>query len=111
MLLNKSLALYQLKYKSVIALGGFNVYTEVSLMPVFCDTCNLKIFFKESACYKNPENPSCIALTLTNRLGSLRQVSQTFIGNTITVTKMYFQKLQPIVIHFRDLSTSKMKTL
>ena len=37
-----------------------------SVMTVFCDTYDLKCLIKEPTCYKNPENPSCIDLILTN---------------------------------------------
>ena len=58
--LNKSLALYLLKYE-------LNVCVEDSSMSEFYDTYNLKSLIREAACYKHPENPSCIDLILTNR--------------------------------------------
>ena len=65
--LNKSLALHLLKYEHFLVLGDFNICVEDSSMPEFCDTYNLKSLIREPTCYKNPENPSCIDLILTNR--------------------------------------------
>ena len=65
--LNKSLALHLLKYEHFLVLRDFNVCVEYSSMSVICDTYNLKSLIREPTCYKNPENPSCIDLILTNR--------------------------------------------
>ena len=74
----------------------------------FCDTYNLKSLIREPVCYKNPENPSCIDLILTNRPCSFQNsyVFETglsdFHRTTVTVMTIYFQKLQPKVINYMD---------
>ena len=84
--LNKSLALHLLKYEHFLVLGDFNICVEYGSMSDFCDTYNLKSLIRQPKCYKNPENPSCIDLILTNipfsfqNLVCLRQVFQIFIG-------------------------------
>ena len=86
-------------------------------MSEFCDTYNLKSLIREPTCYKNPENPSCIDLILTNRTCSFQNscVFETGLSDfhrmTVTVMKMHSQKLQPRVITTGTISTSKMKTL
>ena len=35
-------------------------------MSLFCDKYDLKCLIKEPTRYKNPENPSCVDLILTN---------------------------------------------
>ena len=65
--LNKSLALHLLKYEHFLVLGDFSVCVEDSSMSEFCGVYNLKSLIREPTCYKNPENPSCIDLILTNR--------------------------------------------
>ena len=106
--LNKSLALHLLKYEHFLLLGDFNVCVEDSSMSEFCDTYNLKSLIREPTCYKNPENPSCIDLILTNRPCSFQNscVFETGLSDfhrmTVTVMKMHFQKLQPRVINYRD---------
>ena len=65
-ILHKGLALHSSKYENFIVLGDFTVGMDNSDTTVFCDTCDLKCLIKEPTCYKNPENPSCIDLILTN---------------------------------------------
>ena len=65
--LNKSLALHLSKYEHFLVLRDFNVCVEDSSVSEFCDTYNLKRLIREPTRYKNPENPSCIDLILTNR--------------------------------------------
>ena len=70
-------------------------------MSVFCDTYNLKSLIKEPACYKNPENPSCRDLILTNSPKCLQSscVVETGLSDfhrmTVTVMKTNFKKFQP----------------
>ena len=52
--LNKSLALYLLKYDYFLVLGDSNVCVEDSSMSEFCHTCNLKSLIREPTCYKKP---------------------------------------------------------
>ena len=65
-ILHEGLALYSSKYEDFIVLGDFNVGMGNGDMTVFCDIYDLKCLNKEPKCYKNPENPSCVDLILTN---------------------------------------------
>ena len=73
-----------------------------------CDTCNLKSIIREPTYCKNPENLSYMELILTNRLCSFQNscMFETGLSDfhrmTITVIKMYFQKLQLKVVNYRD---------
>ena len=79
-----------------------------SVMTVFCDTYDLKCLIEEPTCYKNPENPSCIDLILTNYPKCFQSSCAVetdlsdFQRMTVTVTKSTFKKFQPKVIHYRD---------
>ena len=46
----------------------------------FCDTFDLTSLIKEPTCYKNPDNLSCIDLTLTNKLPSFKNSFVVEIG-------------------------------
>ena len=46
----------------------------------FCDTFDLTSLIKEPTCYKNPDNLSCIDLTLTNKLPSFQNSFVVEIG-------------------------------
>ena len=105
--LNKNVALYLLKYEYFLVLKDFDIFVEGSSMSEFCDTYNLKSLIREATCYKNPENPFCINLILTNRPCSF-QNSDVFEAGLSDfhrmkiIMKMHFQKLQPRVINYRN---------
>ena len=107
-LLHKRLALYSSKYENFIVLGDFNVGMDNSDMTVFCYTYDLKCLIKEPTCYKNPENPSCIDLILTNNPKCFQSscVVETGLSDfhrmTVTVMKATFKKFEPRIIHYRD---------
>ena len=84
--------------------------TEVTqtCMKVFCDSHEFKNLSKDATCYKNPENPSCIELILTNNPNSFENsgVIETglsdFHNMMVTVMKTTFEKLKPNIKHYRD---------
>ena len=63
---------------------------------------------KQPTCYKNPENPSCIDLILTNKAKSFQStcVMETGLSDfqrmPISVLKMHSRKLSPKVIRYKD---------
>ena len=74
----------------------------------FMNTYDLKNLIREATCYKNPENPSCIDLMLTNHPRSF-QHSRTvetglsdFHKLTLTVLKMHVKKQAPKIVTYRD---------
>ena len=68
----------------------------------------VKKFIKVPTCHKNPQNPSCIGLILTNSPLSFQSsgVIETGLSDfhkmTVTVMRTTFQKLGPKIIHYRD---------
>ena len=72
------------------------------------DTYDLKSLIKEPICYKNPENPSCIDLILTNnpkcfQCSSVDEADLSdFHRMVVTVMKATFKKILSRVIHNRD---------
>ena len=99
--LTKSLALYSPSYENLIILGDFNVSIDNSYMAGFCDIYDLISLIMEPICYKNPENPTCIDLILTNHPLSFQNscVLETGLSDfhkmTVTIMKASFQRLQP----------------
>ena len=67
----------------------------------FWESYNLSSLITESTCYKNPENPSCIDLFLTNSPNSFQNSSVVETGLSdfhrmiFTVMKTSFQRLPP----------------
>ena len=68
---------------------------------------NLRNLIKESTCFKNPENPTCIDLILTNKSLSFKNtyVIETglsdFLKMVVAVMKMHFPKIKPQVVSCR----------
>ena len=53
-------------YENIILLGDFNIEAEEKNLSDFMSVHNLKTLIKQKTCFKNPENPICIDLILTN---------------------------------------------
>ena len=74
----------------------------------FCESYNLKLLIKQPTCFKIPESPSYIDLFLTNRRRSfcnsyvIESRLSDFHLMTVSVIKMYYRKLLPKIINYRD---------
>ena len=64
--LSKNTDLYLTKSDHLLFLGDFNAGVEDSSVKNFCSSYNLTSMINRPTCFKNPENPSCIDLILTN---------------------------------------------
>ena len=62
----KETNIYSKKYERVLFMGDFNVAFTEANMAAFCNKYKLKTLKKESTCFKNYMNSSCIDLYLTN---------------------------------------------
>ena len=56
-----------LQNTKTILLGDFNVCVDDETMRNFFNSYSLSSLIKQPTCFKNPENPSCINLILTNK--------------------------------------------
>ena len=99
-------------------LGDFNACADDKTMKNFCSSYGLRSLIKQPRCYKNPENPSCIDLILTNKAKSFQSICAMETGlsdfhrMTISVLKMRFRKLLPKVVSYRDFEKERfMKSL
>ena len=95
-------------YENIIILGGFNVEAKEKSISDFMSTYNLKSLVKQKTCFKNPDNPSCINLILTNSPRSFQASSvfetglPDFHKLTITTLKQYFPLPKPKTVNYRD---------
>ena len=109
-LIRKKLDLYSSSYERIILVGDFSSEINDKCMNDFCESYNLSSLIRESTCYKNPENPSCIDLFLTNSPNSFQNsgVVETGLSDfhrmIVTVMKTSFQRLPPKIRHYRDYS-------
>ena len=88
-------------YEKILILGDFNVGKEEQHMKAFCDNYNLTSLIKESSCYKNPNNPTCIDLILSNTHRSFQSTCVILTGPSgfhlmaLIVMKRSFRKFHP----------------
>ena len=88
--------------------NDFNTCVDDEAMKNFCSSYCLNSLIKQPTCFKNPENPSCIDLILTNKARSFQSTClietglSDFHRMTISVLKMPLCKLPPKVISYRD---------
>ncbi len=105
---SKSLDLYTQFYDNILILGDFNSEMSEDSMINFSQIYNLKNLVKDATCYKNPSNPSCIDLMLTNRYRSFLStvVVETGLSDfhqmTLTALKTTFKKNPPKCMAYRD---------
>ena len=102
------IVLHSTTYAKILILGDFNVGIEEQHMKAFCDNYNLTSLIKQLTCYKNPNNPTCIDLILSNTPRSFQStcVIETGLSDfhlmTLTVMKKSFRKFHPRLINYRS---------
>ena len=108
--LNKGLDVY-LKHDKLLILGDLNSDLKDGCLNTFSNVNNLKSLNKEPNCFKNPNNPSCIDLFLTNRSRYFQNTSTIETGISdfhklaVTVLKMFYKKQNPKIILYRNYKT------
>ena len=106
--LTKRLASYSSNYENLIIFGDLNVSIDNSYMAGFFDTYDLRSLITDPACFKNPENLTCVDLILTNHPNSFHNfyVIETSLSDlhkmTVTIMKASFRRLQPRIINCKD---------
>ena len=94
-------------YDNIIILGDFNVEPEESRMSDFLNIYNMKNLVKEKTCYKNPKNPSCVDLIITNCPRGFQNTTAFETGltgfhkMTATVLKSRYPKQKPNIVNYR----------
>ena len=85
-------------------MGDFNVEPNDDNMKNFFQTYGGKNIVKDKTCFKNPLNPTCIDLIITNRLKSFQEpeVIETGLSDfhkiSLTVMKVFYNKQKPKII-------------
>ena len=93
-------------------IGDFNSETSEPALRNFCDLYKLKNLVRERTCFKNPDNPSCIDLFLTNCSRGFQDTQVIEIGLSdfhkmnLAVLKMFLQSK-----NMRPFSTGIVKNL
>ena len=92
-------------------MGGLIAEESNNSVKDFWDVYAFRILIKKSTCYKNPNNPKCIDLVLTNKNRGFQNSCaidtglSDFYKMTASVLKCYFMKAEQKVIFYRDYKT------
>ena len=106
--LQKQLEAFSERYEHFLIMGDFNGDVSDPSMTPFCTLFKLKSIVKEPTCYKNPENPSCIDLFLTNCPRSFHNTClyetglSDFHKLVVTILRTSFEPLPPKIIKYRN---------
>ena len=98
-------------------MGDFNVEPNYANMKHFCQIYGCKNIVKDTTCFKNPINPTCIDLIVTNRPKSFQEseVIETGLSDfhkmILTVMKVFYNKQKPRIIQYRKYKDFPMKHL
>ena len=95
------------QYESFILMGDFNAEPNDANMKDFCQIYSCKNIVKDKTCFKNPINPTCIDLIITNRPKSFQEseVIETGLSDfnkmSLTVMKVFYSKQKPKITQYR----------
>ena len=106
--LGKALDIYLHKYDHILLIGDFNSEISERSIHDFCNVDHLESPSNTPTCFRNPENPTCIDLLLTNSKTNfdetvvLESGLSDFHKLVVSVLKNYFKKEDPKVTYYRD---------
>ena len=96
------------KYDNILIIGYLNTNMSEPSLNEFCQTYNLESIVNKPICFKNPKNPSCIDLMLTDKQESFLKVKTVETGLSdfhkilVSVFKTSFKKKKPKIVTYRD---------
>ena len=105
--INKAIKFYYKTYGKILIPGDFNAQVSYEMLDTFWSIWSLKSLAKEPTCFKNPNNPSCIDLFLTNTVRSFQetQVFETGLSDfhklVVTVLNSTFPKSPPNIVAYK----------
>ena len=104
----RALDIYNNFYDKYLLTGDFNAEEIEPCLSTFLYQYNANNLVKENTCFKNPHNPSCIDLFITNSRNSFQNTNTVSTGLSdfhkmvVTVLKSTFIKSKPKEINYRD---------
>ena len=99
---------YSLKYDNFILLGDLNSEPTESAVKDFCEIYSCKNLIKDNTCFKNPLQPSCFDLIITNKPKSFQNSVAVETGlpdfhkMTLTVMKVFCKKQKTNIVTYRN---------
>ena len=106
--LDNELDIYFSKYDSILIVGDFNQEDHEANIKDFSVDHGLKNIVKDKTCFKNPNNPRCIDLILTNKPKSFQHTTTFDIGLSdfhrmvVTSFKCKLENRTPKEVHYRN---------
>ena len=104
--ISKEIDSHSLKYDHFLLLGDFNSESTEEAMKSFCQIHNFKNLLGKPASNKNPNNPLCVDLIITNKQKSFQNSCTFKVGlsdfykMTRTALKSYFAKQKTRVVNY-----------
>ena len=104
----RGLDIYNEFYEKFLLIGDFNAEDTESCLSTFLFQYDAKNIVKDKTCFKNPNNPSCIDLFITNSSKCFQNTLVLATGLSdfhkmaVTVLKTNFTKAQSKEIQYRD---------
>ena len=104
----RALDTYSDSYEKFLLIRDFNAEEVEPCLSSFLYEYEAKNLVKDKTCFKNPENPSCVDLFLTNSGNSFQNTTVISTGLSdchkmpVTVLKTTFEKVKPKEIMYRD---------
>ena len=106
--IERALDIYNDSYNNFLLIGDFNIEDFEPCLSNFLLQYDAKNLVKDKTCFKNPDNPSCIDLFITNsnnRFQNTKVIStglSDFHKMVVTVLKATYTKAKPKKIIYRD---------
>ena len=105
------------QYENFILMGDFNVKPNDATMKNFCQIYGCKNIVKDKTCFKNPINPTCIDLIITNRPKSFQEseVIETGLSHfhkmSLTILKVFYNNKNRKSFNIKNIKVFPMKLL
>ena len=103
-----ALDFYSTRFDKFLLAGDFNIEEDDDYLDDFLEDYHAKNLVKAPTCFKNPDNPSCIDLFITNSYQSFQKTTTVSTGlsdfhdMTVTVLKTTFPKPTPRILTYRN---------
>ena len=108
------------KYDNILIIGDLNTEMSEPSLNEFCQTYNLESIVNKPTCFKNPKNPSCIDLILTNKQERFLKAKTVetrlsdFHKIVVSAFKTSFKKQKPKIVtcrHYKRFDNEKFREI
>ena len=89
-------------------MGDFNAEVTETSMQQFCESYFLENVVKKPTCFKNPAEPTCIDMIITNKRGMFQSAKtyetdlSDFHKLVVSIMKLSYKKRSVFMMHFKN---------